>query len=176
MATVPSSSTYSLHLTDAKQAGLVVDLATLEDLRSDHCLCLVGKLATDRPFHKENFQSTMLHLWNFLEVLAMEPWSFNHILLILAPTDGATPVREIPLHTCSLKVHDHMPILGMTATMAKLIGNQFGNFLEVSTEDAATIPLDGWNLPMNDYLRSAIIVGASCMVLGIALTLQHLKV
>ncbi|KAH0972977.1 hypothetical protein GBA52_025133 [Prunus armeniaca] len=89
MATVPSSSTYSLHLIDAKQAGLVVDLATLEDLRSDYCLCLVGKLATDRPFHKENFQSTMLHLWNFLE-----------------------------------------------ATMAKLIGNQFGNFLEVSTEDA----------------------------------------
>lgn len=65
-----------------------------------------------------------------LRVLAMEPWSFNRILLILALTDGATPVLEIPLHTCS------MSILGMTATMAKLIGNRFGTFLEVSTEYA----------------------------------------
>ncbi|PQM35493.1 uncharacterized protein Pyn_32763 [Prunus yedoensis var. nudiflora] len=66
----------------------------------------------------------------------MEPWSFKRMLILLRRVDGASPVCEITLNTTDFWIQVHnLPILSMTASVARLIGNRLGSFLEVAQGD-----------------------------------------
>ncbi|KAK6142487.1 hypothetical protein DH2020_022835 [Rehmannia glutinosa] len=141
------------YLAEEEEEPIVITDLGEGDNRSS--LCLIGKVATHKPFNAFGLLETMKKVWkpthgiakeiesnlfsfqfkhwrDVDKILSMEPWQYDKNILVLKRLDSGVQPSSLNFDFVPfwIRIYD-LPIAGRQTTVLRAIGNRCGQFLEV---------------------------------------------